>query len=73
MTKTRCKVECISKNEDSKTVIFEPVYDEDPESENGKFFEATPGGKIELSILNQAAFDNFESGKEYYVDLTLVE
>jgi hypothetical protein len=34
---TRCKVEVESKDENS--VQMRPVYDENPESENGKFFQ----------------------------------
>jgi hypothetical protein len=46
------------------------VYDSDPESENGKFFHATPAGSIQLSTVNKEAAAQFEEGKSYYVDFT---
>ena len=38
--------------------------------ENKKFFAATPSGSIRLTCANAAATDQFELGKEYYVDFT---
>ncbi len=35
--------------------------------ENKRFFEATPGGKLELGTLRD---DFFEVGKTYYIDIT---
>jgi hypothetical protein len=45
-----------------------PVYSDDPEHPNRSFWEATPNGKIEMQINNPAALQQFEVGKEYYVD-----
>jgi hypothetical protein len=39
--------------------------------ENKSFFKSTPNGKIELRVLNLAAAEMFEIGKEYYVDFTV--
>jgi hypothetical protein len=39
-------------------------------SENESFFASTPTGMIEISTLKE---DQFEVGKSYYVDFTLVE
>lgn len=39
--------------------------------ENKSFWKYTPGGKVEMTIDNEAAFDAFEIGKEYYVDFTI--
>jgi len=36
--------------------------------ENQKFWNATPSGKIEISIVNPEAVKEFDLGKEYYVD-----
>ena len=47
---------------------FSAVHSEDPNSENRKFWEATPSGKIELNIVNPEALKDFDIGKEYYVD-----
>ncbi len=41
--------------------------------ENKKFWSATPGGEIKLNCVNDAAVEQFEVGKEYYVDFKLAE
>jgi hypothetical protein len=50
-----------------QTINLSPVYDNDPESENGKFYAYTPAGKIELGTVNADAAKDFELGKEMYV------
>lgn len=37
-------------------------------SENTKFWQASPSGRLELGCINQEAADAFELGKEYYID-----
>lgn len=63
-------------------VAFSPVYASPPNDskdrgnaciENRIFGEATPSGKIEMLICNQAAADGFETGRSYYVDFTPVD
>jgi hypothetical protein len=55
----------------ARTVVMSPVYGNgDPNHENTKFWQASPGGKLELSIVNAAAVEQFEVGKEYYLDFT---
>lgn len=51
-------------------VVMSPVYSNDPNSENKAFWEATPNGKIEMTINNLAAFDQFQPGDSFYVDFT---
>lgn len=41
--------------------------------ENKAFYDATPGGNIELATLNTQAGNYFELGKEYYLDFTKAE
>jgi hypothetical protein len=41
--------------------------------ENKRFYEATPGGTIELSTVNKASLDALPLGAEVYVDFTPVE
>lgn len=53
------------------TVEMSPVMSGSPE--NVAFYEATPGGKIELGTLNGDAAKAFELGKSYYVDFTPAE
>lgn len=57
----------------SMRVQLSAVYDPNPESENHTFWRATPSATIDMYIDNRAAFDAFESGKEYVVDFTPVE
>ncbi len=52
------------------TLEFNPVYSQDPAHENRKFWDATPSGRIELGVVNQKAVDQFELGKEYYVQFS---
>jgi hypothetical protein len=51
-------------------VDLAPVYDSNPESENAKFYSATPWGQITLGTMNPAAAEQFTPGAEFYVDFT---
>lgn len=54
-----------------RTVIASPVYGGgDPNHENTKFWQASPSGKLELSIINPEAWPMWEVGKQFYVDFT---
>lgn len=68
--RAKFKVVEITEREFGKSVTLQPVYSSDPNSENGQFYKATPGGKIELSTVNDEAAKQFEIGKEFYVDFT---
>lgn len=51
------------------TVKLSPVYaNNDPQHENSKFWGASPSGSIALGTVNKAAVDQFDLGKEFYVD-----
>lgn len=53
------------------TIEMSPVYgNQDPNHENTKFWDASPGGKFEMNCVNAAAVEQFELGKEYYLDFT---
>lgn len=67
----RAKFLVMEKNEEDKKVVLIPVVDDN--EENKAFFEATPSGEIQMSILNQPALDEFEVGSQYYVDFTKAE
>jgi hypothetical protein len=41
--------------------------------ENEKFWQYTPSGLIELQTTNLDALNQFEVGKEYYIDFTKAE
>lgn len=52
-----------------KTLNFQAQYDSSiPEDQ--RFQLATPTGNITLQIDNPAALEQFEAGKNYYVDFT---
>ncbi|WP_236293118.1 hypothetical protein [Paenibacillus allorhizoplanae] len=38
--------------------------------ENKDFWKYTPAGQIQMSVDNEKAQEQFEVGKEYYVDFT---
>lgn len=53
------------------TIEMFPVYGNgDPNHENTKFWQASPGGKLEMNCVNQEASTQFKVGKEFYVDFT---
>jgi len=67
MAKVRCKMKCsdVGKNEDgTHSVRMYPVTGGSEENES--FFKWTPGGELKLCVLKE---QNFEPGKEYYVDI----
>ena len=58
------------------TIILMPVFgsyaDGDNET-NKSWSKYTPSGKIEMSVTNPAAIEQFEQGKAYFVDFTPAE
>lgn len=50
------------------TVSLSAVTSDDPESENGRFWTASPSGSISLTINNPAGAEVFEVGDDFYVD-----
>jgi len=52
-------------------VVLEPHYEDS--GPNKSWSEATPSGKIEMTITNQTAVDYFEAGVEYLIDFERVE
>lgn len=71
----RAKMRCYSKEGATSgepgsggTVRFYPVVS--GSAENESFYRYTPGGSLVLGTINQAAFDQFAVGNEYYVDIS---
>lgn len=56
-----------------QTIVLTPVFSNDKDSENAKFYEATPSGEIKLGTVNAEAAKLFELEGEYYVDFTKAE
>lgn len=50
------------------TITLFPVWEQD--GVNRKWSQATPSGKIEMLITNPSAVEQFDIGKEYFVDFT---
>ena len=63
----------LSGRDEITTIVLNPVYSNDPNSENAQFWKYTPQGRVELGTINIEAAKRFELGKEYYVDFTPAE
>jgi hypothetical protein len=70
------RVHCSVRNDEGKyvpgemhTIVMSPTYSDDPNSENKKFWDASPGGKFELNCVPPAAVAEFKLGKDYYFDI----
>lgn len=53
-----------------RTVILNPVHATD-ESENARFWNATPTGEVRLGTINPEAWSYFTLDKEYYLTFEL--
>jgi len=49
---------------------FAPVYSTDPNSENRKFWSATPSGHLQVGTVNDAAINMLDLNTEYYIIIT---
>lgn len=67
----RAKFTCTNKTDGNPaTITLQPVTS--GSQENDKFFAATPGGQVELSVVNEDAARQFEVGGDYYLDFSRV-
>ncbi|MFN3656848.1 MAG: hypothetical protein ACK4UO_06310 [Pseudolabrys sp.] len=58
---------------EQRTIKLHPVYGNgDPNHENTKFWNATPAGQFQFTMISLETAQVFELNKEYYVDLTPV-
>lgn len=71
----RAKFRChfIQKAEDDshRTIHMNPVTADT--EENKTWSKYTPGGLLQMHIFNPEAYEQFEQGKEYYLDIQPVE
>jgi hypothetical protein len=69
---TRLKMVCNTKTDagfnGAVNLTFTPVYS--GSEENKSFFAATPGGVFQFYTVNKIVADQFEMGREYYVDIS---
>lgn len=76
--RAKFRVESINTQTDAEgkatgaTIKMKPVYDADPNSENGQFFRWSPWGQIELGTVNPAAAEQFRLHTDVFVDFTPV-
>ena len=75
---TRCKFQCMSvmhRMHGVKITGIEvelyPIYGNSPE--NKAFWDATPNGSLKLTLSKPEHVGLFETGKEYYLDITSIE
>jgi hypothetical protein len=54
-----------------RTLSASPVYSNDPNNENAKFWAASPNGSFTLGTVNAEAVKGFEPETEFYIDLTI--
>lgn len=66
--RAKFRVSKLDKFDQGTRVEMAPVYSEDPKHENKHFWDATPSGRLDMVIKNEAAAELFEEGKEYYLD-----
>lgn len=71
----RAKFSCVSILEQPHdpelvNIQLSAVASADPNSENARYWKATPSGTITLGVVNRSAVSAFEVGAEYYVDFT---
>lgn len=69
---TRCKFRCdsIERNVTNGKAKLSPVYSSDINTEDHKYCNATPGGKLELNLYPAEKSDFFTPGKFYFIDIT---
>lgn len=65
----RAKFKCIQRDIYGN-VKLSAVSSDDPESENKKFWDATPSGTVDMCINVEDTREFFQLGKEYYIDFT---
>jgi hypothetical protein len=68
----RCKMKVLNVTDHGmqQSVNMQAVYSNDPDSENKKYWDATPGGNFNMNYVNKNT--EFLPGREYYIDVTLV-
>ena len=58
----------VAQSDGTAQITLQPVTD--GSEENEAFYSYTPGGQIDLSIVNKDAVRQLVPGAEYYVDFT---
>lgn len=68
----RAKFQCsnITKSPDSSTTVVNLTAVTTGSDENKTWSKYTPSGQLQMVITNPTAADQFEQGKEYFIDIT---
>lgn len=67
--RAKFRVDRIEKTSGTANIWMYPVVSSEPDSENSRFFAATPSGQLMLGVVNEKTAEQFEIGKAYYLDL----
>jgi hypothetical protein len=69
---TRCKltIDSLKENNGEVQLFARAVYSQDPESENAKFFAATPYGELKLGVVRKESLGDLAVGDEIYIDIS---
>ena len=68
-----CGLDKDKKTSTIHTVELQPIYSSDSTGENKAFWDATPTGKLTMTLTNKTAIEHFTTGKEFYLDFIPVE
>lgn len=71
----RAKFQCnsINKSPDNTTAVVHLMAVTTGSTENESWSKYTPSGQLKMVISNPAAFEQFEQGKEYFIDIAPAE
>ncbi|QIT28549.1 hypothetical protein [Raoultella terrigena] len=71
----RAKFQCnsINKSPDNSTAVVNMMAVTTGSAENETWSKYTPSGQLQMVISNPAAVEQFEQGKEYFIDITPAE
>lgn len=73
MVTAKFKVSQVNDYGTYRQVHLGPVYSSDKSSPNYSWSMATPSGKLEMTITNPAAYEQFAVGREYLMTFSVVE
>ena len=71
----RAKFQCnsIQKSQDNATAVVHLIAVTTGSAENETWSKYTPSGQLQMVISNPAAAEQFEQGREYYIDIQPAE
>lgn len=67
MVTAKFKVQNVNDFGSYRQVALAPVYSSDKESPNYSWSQATPSGKLEMTITNPGAYEQFAVGKTFFM------